>query len=302
MRGHDLDSVRVGESHNGLKTFGNHGNSADESNVDRIKNFALVFFSVEEGREKGGNTHCNDTDEEVLGHQVNLLQHISLDGFSVVDETVDGTNLGEISSSDGNSNTASLGNESGTVTHVLTITKGNLLSLKACWYRNGISHLINRHRLSSESGLASRQVGNRNHTKISRDLVTKAKQTDLARHDVASGDHDLLAAANDAGLAGKHVLERIGGLLGVTFLVDSDPGVERDHGDNEGDLEPGGESRVRVGGCNGLDERHDGDDHEHINEHVVDLMPDALQQRYLDLLRHCVRSVHGKARGRLVDA
>mmetsp|Transcript_1702 Transcript_1702/g.2763 ORF Transcript_1702/g.2763 Transcript_1702/m.2763 type:complete len:206 (+) Transcript_1702:795-1412(+) len=177
-----------------------------------------------------------------------------------------------------------------------------MLRVKAALHGNGISHLINGHGFSRKSGLASRQVGNRNQTKIGRDLVAQAKQTDVARHEVFRGDHDLLAAANDAGLAGKHVLERVGGLLSVTLLVDSDPGVERDDGDDEGDLEPGGEFLLTVTDRDGLDEGYDGDGDEHVDEHVVDMVPDTLQQRLLDLLRHFVGSELDEAVSGLVDA
>ena len=39
-----------------------------------------------------------------------------------------------------------------------------------------------------------------------------------------------------------------------------------------------------------MDEGHDGDGDEHVDEHVVDVVTDTLQQRLLDLLRHFVGS------------
>ena len=82
----------------------------------------------------------------------------------------------------------------------------------------------------------------------------------------------------------------IGGLLGVTLLVDSNPGVEYDDGDEEGDLDSGGEFMLTVGDRDGLDEGHNGDGDEYVDEHVVDVVPDTLQQRLLDLLHHFVGS------------
>ena len=97
LSGHDLNGIRVCECHNSLKTFGNHGNGTDEGNVNGTKNFALVCFRVEEGRQEGGDTHGTDGNEEVLGNLVNLVQYICLDGFGVINKTIDGTNLGKIS-------------------------------------------------------------------------------------------------------------------------------------------------------------------------------------------------------------
>mmetsp|Transcript_18739 Transcript_18739/g.40626 ORF Transcript_18739/g.40626 Transcript_18739/m.40626 type:complete len:201 (+) Transcript_18739:2233-2835(+) len=129
LRSHDLDGVRVGEGDDGLKSFGNHGNSTGEGNVDGSESVLLVVVTVEEGDEEGGETHGTDGNEEVLGNHVDLLQHVGLDGFGVVDETVDGTNLGEISSRDGNTDSTSLSDKSSRVGHVLTISKRNLIGV-----------------------------------------------------------------------------------------------------------------------------------------------------------------------------
>jgi len=108
---HDLDSVGVGKSNDGLKTLGNHGNCANKGNVDGAKHFTLEGVGVEVGSEEGGETHGTDGNEEDLGHHINLLQNVGLDVISLVHETVDGTNLSEISGGDDNSNTLSLSNK-----------------------------------------------------------------------------------------------------------------------------------------------------------------------------------------------
>ena len=85
LGGHDLDSVGVGKSHDSFKTFRNHSNGTDKGNIDGFKDLAFVGIRVEVGRKEGGETHGADCDEEVLGNLINLLQHISLDSFSLVD-------------------------------------------------------------------------------------------------------------------------------------------------------------------------------------------------------------------------
>ncbi len=125
---------------------------------------------------------------------------------------------------------------------------------------------------------------------------------DVAGHDAPGRDHDLLPAANDAGLARKHALERIGGLFGISLLVDADPRVETDDGEDERHLEPGGEFGVGVVGDEGLDDGDGGDGDEHVDEHVVHLGPDALQERLLGFFGHLVGAVFGKARRCLVVA
>jgi hypothetical protein len=46
-----------------------------------------------------------------------------------------------------------------------------------------------------------------------------------------------VAIANDTGITGKLILERVGSLLGITFLIDTDSCVEGDNSDNKNNLD-----------------------------------------------------------------
>ena len=113
LRCHDLDSVGVSEGHNSFETLGDHGDGAHKSDVDRWEGFTLEGIGVKEGSEECCQTHGTDADEKVLGDHIDLLQYISLDSLGLVNKTVDGTDLCEISSGDSNSDSASLSNKSG---------------------------------------------------------------------------------------------------------------------------------------------------------------------------------------------
>ena len=67
---------------------------------------------VEEGNEEGRETQSANDDKKPLRNNVNLPQHVCLDVFSRVDETIDGTDLGEISSGYDDTNSTSLSNKS----------------------------------------------------------------------------------------------------------------------------------------------------------------------------------------------
>ena len=101
LGGHDLDGVRVGEGDDGLQSLGDHGHGADEGDVDGAQPVLPVPLGVEEGREERGEAHGADGDEEHLGHHVDLLQHVRLDGFRLVHEAVDGSHLGVVPGGDG---------------------------------------------------------------------------------------------------------------------------------------------------------------------------------------------------------
>jgi hypothetical protein len=113
LRCHNLDSVGVSKGHNSFETFGNHSDCAHKSDIDRIKRVVSVGFGVKKGNEECSHAHGTDADEKVLGNYVDLLQHISFDSFGLVDETIDGTDLCEISGGNSDSNSASLSNKSG---------------------------------------------------------------------------------------------------------------------------------------------------------------------------------------------
>ena len=73
---------------------------------------AFECVGVEIGNEEGRETQGANDNEEPLRNSVDLPQHICLDVLGRVDETIDGTNLGEISSRDDDSNSTSLSNKS----------------------------------------------------------------------------------------------------------------------------------------------------------------------------------------------
>ena len=205
--------------------------------------------------------------------------------------TVDGTDLGVITGGDGHTDAGTLRNESGGVAHVLAITEGDLSRGQTLGSLNGLGNLVNGDGLSRESSLLTGQVLGLEQTKIAGDLVTKAKDDDVTGNDVDTGDHHLLAVTEDAGIRGKHRLEGLGGLLGVTLLVDTDVGVDGNDGEDDTELDPVGNLVLGTVLDDGTDHRHEGDDDEDGNEDVGHLIPDALKKSLLLLLGHLVGTV-----------
>lgn len=205
--------------------------------------------------------------------------------------TVDGTDLGIITSGDGHTDAGTLSDEGGGVAHVLAIAEGNLRSGQTLGSLNGLGNLIDGDGLSRESSLLTGQVLGLEQTKIAGDLVTKAKDDDVAGNDVDTGDHHLLTVAEDTGIGGKHRLEGLGGLLGVTLLVDTNVGVDGNDGKNDTELDPVRNLVLGTVLDDGTDHRHKGNDDENGNEDVGNLIPDALEESLLLLLGHLVGTV-----------
>ena len=88
---------------------------------------SLVCVGVEVSNEEGGETQSADNYEKPLRNDVDLPQHIGLDVFRRIDETVDGSNLGEISSGDDNSDSTSLSDKGCCGVSIADATKKNWL-------------------------------------------------------------------------------------------------------------------------------------------------------------------------------
>jgi hypothetical protein len=88
---------------------------------------SLVCVGVEVSNEEGGETQSADNYEKPLRNDVDLPQHIGLDVFRRIDETVDGSNLGEISSGDDNSDSTSLSDKGCCGVSIADATKKNCL-------------------------------------------------------------------------------------------------------------------------------------------------------------------------------
>ena len=209
--------------------------------------------------------------------------------------TVDGTNLGVITGGDGHTDAGTLSDEGGGVAHVLAITEGNLSGSQALGNLNGLGNLVNGDGLSGEGSLLTGQVLGLEETKIAGDLVTKAKNDNVAGNDVDTGDHHLLAVTEDAGIRREHRLEGLGGLLGVALLVDTDVGVDGNDGKDDAELDPVGNLVLGTVLNDGTDHRHEGDDDQNGNEDVGDLIPNALEKSLLLFLGHLVGTVLVKA-------
>ena len=87
----------------------------------------------------------------------------------------------------------------------------------------------------------------------------------------------------------------------MTLLVDPNKCVEADDTDYKDDLDDG--SKAVLACCDdGLEHRHGGDSDEDVDKHVIDLVPDALPDRHLHLLRHLVGPVLHEARRSFASA
>mmetsp|Transcript_19665 Transcript_19665/g.37237 ORF Transcript_19665/g.37237 Transcript_19665/m.37237 type:complete len:321 (+) Transcript_19665:1974-2936(+) len=207
---HVRNSPGVSHGDNGFQTFGNHGNGTDKGSRKCVE-------AIQVGNEKGHKPSSKSSDGNKDGQPsrdgINLLENVSLLLFDLVDESIDCTNFSKITSGNDNTSTGTLRDQSGGKAHVMTITerdRGWFLSLGI----NGVSSLVNRDRLSRQSSLECRQVGDFTHAQISRYAITQGKFDNVTWDELGGVDLDILAVTNDEGFRRQHVLERFGSCLG----------------------------------------------------------------------------------------
>ena len=211
-RGHLGDSPSISQRNDGSKTLWNHGNGTHQSNGDGVDG---VESSDEESHQESNDGTNDDKDCNVGGDSVNLTLHVSFLLSDLVDKSVDVTDLGMVSRRDDETKTAALRNHGGGESHVLAVTKRNLIWIFGL---NLADYLLDRDRLSGESSLGAGHVEHVKHTNVSWKPITKVHYDDVAWNDFTSRDLHIFAITNDFGVAGEHSLKGIGGLLGRTFL------------------------------------------------------------------------------------
>mmetsp|Transcript_3554 Transcript_3554/g.5369 ORF Transcript_3554/g.5369 Transcript_3554/m.5369 type:complete len:478 (-) Transcript_3554:239-1672(-) len=232
----------IGKGNDGLKTLGNHSNTAHESGGNGFK---PILSRCEEGNEEGDQGGSRNENGKKLGYLVNLLKYVCLLLLNLTYKPVNSSNLSVISGGDSDTDSRSLCDKGGRECHIETISKGNLFSIGSGGDVDGRDDLINGHSLSSKGGFSTSKVGGLNDTHIGRTTVSKREDDDISRDNVNGGDHNFPSTTNDTGVGGKHVLEGLCGLLGRSLLKDTNEGVDCNYGGNESDLHPGGED----GGC-----------------------------------------------------
>mmetsp|Transcript_14771 Transcript_14771/g.35634 ORF Transcript_14771/g.35634 Transcript_14771/m.35634 type:complete len:578 (-) Transcript_14771:202-1935(-) len=282
--GHVAHSPSVGNSHNSLKTFGDHSDSTDKSDRKRLKPVTLSFIGGEE-RDKESNNGGDDNEEgQPLGNIINLFQDSSLLVLDLVHKLVDGSNLGVVTSGNNQTNTGSLCDKSGTETHVMTVTKRDGLWLIRF---NLVNSLINRNGFSGQSGLSTCQLNDFDHTKISGHTITKRKGDNITRDNLVGWNLSLSSVTDNNGIGRKHRLEGLSGLLGRTFLDDTNSGVNNNDANNNTDLDTVGNWII---GEN-TDQGDSGNKQEDTNKNVGNLFPDLHQESLLRLSRKHVPAV-----------
>ena len=222
LLGHVADGPGIGHSHNGLKTFRDHSNSTNKSNGNGLEHLNVV--KLEESNKESNDGGDNNEESQPLGHSVNLFQNGSLLVLDLVHKSIDGSNLGEITGGSNNTSSRTLGNKSGTVAHVLSVSKRNLLRI--AFSLDNVDTLVDGDGFTSKGGFGASKVVCLNHTQIGRNTVSETEDNDITGDNQVGGDLGFSSVTDDDGITGKHSLQGLSSLFGGTFLNNSNGGVD----------------------------------------------------------------------------
>jgi hypothetical protein len=98
--------------------------------------------------------------------------------------------------------------------------------------------LSDRHRFAGERRFFDPQVDALHQAQVGRDVIAGFQHHQVARHQLAGRDRDLVAAADDFGLRRGQLFERGQRLLRLALLHHADDGVEDDDGQDGPAVQP----------------------------------------------------------------
>ena len=223
LLGHVGHSPGISHGDNSFQTFRDHGNSTDKSCGEGIN---TRFISDEEGNKPSTEGSDGNEKGKPFGDSINLFQDIGLFLFNLAHKSINGTNLSVVTSGNDKASGRSRGNKGSTEAHVVTITKGD--SLRVTFTLNGFNSLVNGNSFSSQSSFQGSQVGDFQHTQVSRDTVSQSKLDNISRNNLVSRDLDILSITDKQSIRGKHGLQGISSLFSRTFLHDTNCCVQPD--------------------------------------------------------------------------
>ncbi|MND88114.1 hypothetical protein D3C80_801290 [compost metagenome] len=132
--------------------------------------------------------------------------------------------------------------------------------------------LGNGERLTGEHRLLDLQLVHFEQAHIGGNLVARTQHHDIARHQFAGIDLQLLTAAHDAGRTAEHAAQGSQGFLGLVLLKEADRGIDQRHDDDHQGIGPVPHQ------CRGQRGRQ-----QNIDEHIVEV-PGKAQPDRLDSL------------------
>ena len=177
------------------------------------------------------------------------------------------------------------------VAHVLTVAERNVVGTVE---RDRVGVLLYRDGLAGKGGLLDLHGSALEHAAVGGNRVAGLKQHDVAGHELAGVQRDLLAIADDLGLGGTHLLKSGERLFALGLLDHAEGGVDDHDRHDDNHVGPLGLALDHAGYG-----RDDGRDDEHDDHGVGHLLEEANPQRGLLFLLELVGAELRRARLRL---
>mmetsp|Transcript_784 Transcript_784/g.1747 ORF Transcript_784/g.1747 Transcript_784/m.1747 type:complete len:418 (-) Transcript_784:77-1330(-) len=284
---HVGDRPRVGHGDDSFKTFGDHGNGANQGNGERID--SIQSSDEESDTPCNGSNDSNEAGED-LGDIVDLFQNRCFLFFLGIDKLVNLSDLSVVTGGNDNTDTRTLSDKCSREEHILAVTQRNLGRV-SIFTGDGSRGLLNGDGFTGQGSFEGSNVVGLQDTDVTRDTITGSKDNNITRNNLDGWHLAFLAVSDAHGITGEHILQGFGGLLGGTFLVDTNGGVEGDDEGNETNFNEVRQTTFRIRGSDTLGEGDNGNKDEDTNEDVAHLFPDTLKKGDLLLLRELVRTI-----------
>lgn len=214
----------------------------------------------------------DDDHREHLIEADHLARQRRLQRLHLRDQAVDPPELGGWSSRDDQAQPATGSDQGSRIGHAMTVANPRVR-------RDLCRDLVGWDGFPGQRRFINAQVDGLEQAQIGRHPVARTQPHDVAWHQRLGGDLDPVFIAPDMGVRRKHLADAFKRLFRFTLLNEADDGVDQNHREDDGRVDPVSEQRSDP--C-----RRDQD----IDEQVIEVLEETLEQAILGRSRQPVRT------------
>ena len=214
---HTLDSHGERQRDRGQQALGNKGDDHAQGEDERR---SQTIVHKQHVKQEEHDAHAHGEQRDLLGQAVELALQRAFGILHVLRETGDLAKLSCHADLRDDHAAVALGNRSAGE-HEVRCLGGGEVGLE-----HGVGGLSHRIGFSRERRLIDLQIGGAHNATICRDLIALGQDHDIAGNEVLGKHLGLLAVANHVDVGRKHLLERLGCLIGLVLLPKAKAAVD----------------------------------------------------------------------------